>query len=91
MLVEAWLRARRAQRPDRAAVNGLTYASCTSGRAPAPAALAAAGAPGDASAIALPPGAEFAVALHACCWPGAVAVPVDLRLAAAERAQVERG
>ncbi|HTD58597.1 MAG TPA: AMP-binding protein, partial [Solirubrobacteraceae bacterium] len=31
-------------------------------------------------AIALEPGIEFAVALHACLLLGAVAVPVDLRL-----------
>ena len=30
-------------------------------------------------AIALPPGLEFAVALHACLLAGAAAVPVDLR------------
>jgi O-succinylbenzoic acid--CoA ligase len=31
-------------------------------------------------AIALEPGREFAIALHACLFAGAVAVPVDLRL-----------
>jgi len=42
-------------------------------------------------AIALPAGLELAQALHACLLLGAVAVPVDLRLAAAERALVADG
>jgi o-succinylbenzoate---CoA ligase len=41
---------------------------------------------GDRVAIALPAGADFAVALHACLMLGAAALPVDLRLAPAERA-----
>jgi O-succinylbenzoic acid--CoA ligase len=36
-------------------------------------------APGERVAIALPAGADFVVALHACFAAGAVAVPVDLR------------
>ncbi|MGA8365285.1 MAG: AMP-binding protein, partial [Solirubrobacteraceae bacterium] len=43
---------------------------------------------GDRVAIALPPGLQFAQALHACLLLGAVAVPVDLRLADAERAHI---
>ncbi len=39
-------------------------------------------------AIALPAGLEFAQALHACMLLGAVAVPVDLRLAPGEREQI---
>jgi O-succinylbenzoic acid--CoA ligase len=39
-------------------------------------------------AIALPAGLDFAVALHACLRSGAVAIPVDLRLASAERARI---
>ncbi len=42
-------------------------------------------------ALALPPGLAFAEAFHACLLRGAVAVPVDLRLAAAERARVCAG
>jgi O-succinylbenzoic acid--CoA ligase len=38
--------------------------------------------------IALVPGIEFAQALHACMLLGAVAVPVDLRLTAEERAPI---
>jgi O-succinylbenzoic acid--CoA ligase len=42
-------------------------------------------------AIALPAGLDFARALHACLLLGAVAVPVDLRLSVAERAQIAAG
>jgi O-succinylbenzoic acid--CoA ligase len=42
--------------------------------------------PGGRVAIALPPGEDFAVALHGCLRLGAVAVPVDLRLGLQERA-----
>lgn len=48
-------------------------------------------APKDKVAIALAPGLPFATALHACMLLGAVAVPVDLRLAAAEREQITSG
>jgi O-succinylbenzoic acid--CoA ligase len=41
---------------------------------------------GDRVALALPAGADFAVALHAVLLLGAAALPVDLRLAPAERA-----
>jgi len=47
--------------------------------------------PGARVAIALPPGLEFAQALHACLLLGAVAVPVDLRLSSAERAEIAAG
>jgi len=43
---------------------------------------------GEQVAIALPAGIDFAVALHACMLLGAVVVPVDLRLTAAERARI---
>jgi O-succinylbenzoic acid--CoA ligase len=41
---------------------------------------------GDRVGLALPPGADFAATLHGCLMAGAVAVPVDLRLRAGERA-----
>jgi O-succinylbenzoic acid--CoA ligase len=41
--------------------------------------------PGDRVAILLPAGLDFAVALHVCGLLGAAALPVDLRLAGAER------
>jgi O-succinylbenzoic acid--CoA ligase len=40
---------------------------------------------GDRVALALPPGVPFCAALHGCALLGAVAVPIDLRLAGAER------
>ncbi len=46
---------------------------------------------GERVAIALPPGIEFAQALHACFLLGAVAVPVDLRLTLAERERIVAG
>jgi len=45
-----------------------------------------AAAPGDRVAIALPFGLDFAVAVHACLFRGAVAVPVDGRLPEHDRA-----
>jgi O-succinylbenzoic acid--CoA ligase len=47
--------------------------------------------PGERVAIALAPGIAFAQALHACMLLGAVAVPVDLRLTAAERERIAAG
>ncbi|HEV7937397.1 MAG TPA: AMP-binding protein [Solirubrobacteraceae bacterium] len=46
---------------------------------------------GERVAIALPPGAAFAQALHACFLLGAVAVPVDLRLTPSEQARIAAG
>lgn len=46
---------------------------------------------GERIAIELPSGIEFAVALHACMAAGAIAVPIDLRLAPGERARVLAG
>jgi O-succinylbenzoic acid--CoA ligase len=92
MVVEAWLdRAARA-RPDREAVNGRSYAELRDAAARAAGALRAHGArAGDLVGLALPLGTDFAVALHAVWGLGAVAVPVDLRLGADERAHVTRG
>lgn len=47
--------------------------------------------PRDRVAIALPPGIEFAQALHACWLLGAVAVPIDLRLTPTERIRITAG
>jgi O-succinylbenzoic acid--CoA ligase len=43
--------------------------------------------PGDRVALALPAGTDFVVALHAILLRGAAVLPVDLRLAATERAE----
>jgi O-succinylbenzoic acid--CoA ligase len=79
--VEAWLTRAARRAPDRLAVatphRAVSYREL--------AVLAGAGArelgvaPGSRVAIALAPGLDFAVALHACLLAGAVAVPVDLR------------
>jgi O-succinylbenzoic acid--CoA ligase len=96
MLVEPWLaRAARTQ-PERVAIEApdrsLTYEQLELAAAGAHAALTEHGvAAGDRVAIALPAGADFAVALHGCLRSGAVAVPVDMRLGAAEREAVTAG
>jgi O-succinylbenzoic acid--CoA ligase len=86
MLVEPWLPHAAALHPERNAVEtpdgALTYAELLA-RATADAA-ALQGAP--AAPIALPPGLEFAVALHAALLAGVPAVPIDLRLSEDERA-----
>ena len=86
MLVDAWLpRAARAH-PERAAVNAMSYAELLVAAREAGAALAARGvARGDRVALALAPGTDFVVALHATWLLGAVVVPHDLRLTPAER------
>jgi O-succinylbenzoic acid--CoA ligase len=64
----------------------LSWAALHARAIEAAAALAERGArAGDRVAIELPAGADFAVALHACLLLGAVALPVDVRLAQAER------
>jgi O-succinylbenzoic acid--CoA ligase len=86
VLVDAWLPRSAAARPQRPAVNALRYADLDAAAAAAARRLAARGArAGDRVALALPPGEAFCVALHGCLRLGAVAVPIDLRLAAAER------
>ncbi len=85
MVVESWLARAARTRPDTAAVNGLTYAALH-----ARARAAAAGLPrGARVGIALPPGEEYVVALHACLLAGALVVPIDLRLTEAERPAVD--
>jgi O-succinylbenzoic acid--CoA ligase len=85
MVVESWLARAARTRPDTAAVNGLTYATLH-----ARARAAAAGLPrGARVGLALPPGEDYVVALHACLLAGALVVPIDLRLTEAERPAVD--
>jgi len=85
MVVESWLARAARTRPDTAAVNGLTYAALHEH-----ARAAAAGLPhGARVGLALPPGEEYVIALHACLLAGALAVPVDLRLTMDERPAVD--
>ncbi len=86
-VVSYWIHAAAARHPDRVAIEtperSLSYASLRD------AAVARAGALTGAArvAIALPPGEDFVVAVHACLLAGAAAVPIDLRLNAAEQEQ----
>jgi len=76
--------------PNRAAVvsstGSLTYAELDARARAAAGGLASRGIrAGERVALALAPGEEVAVALHACLLLGAAAVPIDLRLGDAER------
>jgi O-succinylbenzoic acid--CoA ligase len=96
MIVEGWLPRAAAARPGGLALQtpdgAVSYAELLAGASAGAAELATRGAgPGRRVAIALPPGLAFARAFHACLLLGAVAVPVDLRLTAAERELVTVG
>src|ERR1700677_3705321 len=96
MIVEGWLPRAAAARPGGVALQtphaSISYAELLAGACAGAAELAARGAqPGRRVAIALPPGLAFAQALHACLLLGAVAVPVDPRLLAAEREAIAAG
>ena len=71
MKVQAWLERAAQRRPDHPAINGLTYAELLDRARRTAGALT----PGERVPIALPPGEDFAVLLHACLLRGAVAVP----------------
>ena len=90
MVVDAWLARAAAARGSRAALichgEEWDYARLYGAARAGAAELAARGVGSRAHvAIALPGGADFAVALHACLLLGAVAVPLDLRLSDPER------
>ncbi len=94
MEVEAWLARAAAGQPEHTALQtpagSRTYGELYAGARLGAERLAERGAgPGRRVAIALPAGVDFAQALHACLLLGAVAVPVDLRLSAAERERIE--
>jgi len=86
-VVSHWVQTAAARHPDRIAIEGpersLTYAELRD------AAVAQAGAlEGKARVgLAMPPGEDFVVALHACLVARAAVVPIDLRLSAAEQEQ----
>src|SRR4051812_4772094 len=86
VLLDRWLPRAAALWPERLAVSTpeeeISYAELWRRAAAAAAALD----PGARIALDLPPGVEFAVALHACLVSGAVAVPIDQRATGAERA-----
>jgi O-succinylbenzoic acid--CoA ligase len=96
MLVDGWLSRAAASRPDHVALDAPTgrrsYAELAAAAGGAAAELAERGiGAGERVAIALPPGLDFASALHACMLLGAVAVPVDLRLSELERETITGG
>ena len=92
MRVESWLLRAARRRPEHPALNGLSYAQLARQAVAGRDELADRGiGEGDRVGIALAPGEAFCVALHACLLLGAVAVPIDLRLSAEERARVVRG
>jgi len=96
MEVDAWLVRAAAARPQHTAVRtqhgAWSYTQLHAAASFAAGELAARGVRrGERVAIALPAGLDFVQALHACLLLGAVAVPVDLRLSAAERSQVTKG
>jgi O-succinylbenzoic acid--CoA ligase len=85
--VNHWLEQAALRHPERDAIAGVTYGRLLElARAAAGALIERGVSPGDRVAIALPTGADFAAVLHGCFLCGAVAVPIDLRLGAAERA-----
>ncbi len=96
MVVEGWLERAAAAAPELVAVEtpegSLSYAQLLARARAGAGELAERGVgPGAHVAIALPPGLAFAQSLQACLLAGAVAVPVDLRLSAAEREHVVAG
>ncbi len=86
-VVSDWIHAAVARRPDRIAIEGpersLTYAELRDAAVAGASALEGSG----RVAIALAPGEDFVIALHACLLAGAAAVPIDLRLSEAEQEQ----
>jgi o-succinylbenzoate---CoA ligase len=96
MVVEGWLARAAVARPERTALEtpagSWSYAELLAHARVGAQELAERGArAGGRVAIALPPGLAFAQALHACLLLGVVAVPVDLRLSAGERAEIAEG
>jgi o-succinylbenzoate---CoA ligase len=92
VLVDSWLLRAARRHPHRPAINALTYARLREEVDDTARRLAGRGVrAGDRVALALPPGDAFCVALHAVLRLGAVAVPVDVRLSAAERERIVEG
>jgi len=96
MFVEAWLLRAAASRPQQTALEtpagSCTYAELLARAQATAGRLRERGiAAGARVAIAVAPGRDFAYALHACMLLGAVAVPVDLRLAPGEQETIAAG
>jgi O-succinylbenzoic acid--CoA ligase len=95
VLVEAWLERAARARPHAVAIEAaaqLSYAQLLRRARAGAEELAALGvARGERVVLALAPGPDFAIWLHAALLAGAVAVPLDLRLGATERERVMKG
>ena len=96
MPIDLWLERAAALRPGVVAVatpeQEVTYTELLERARAVAAGLAKRGVRGgDRVAIALPPGLEFAVALHGCLLLGAAAIPIDDRLAQPERERLRAG
>jgi o-succinylbenzoate---CoA ligase len=92
VLVDSWLLRAAERHPDRLAINALTYAELREQVDDTALRMAGRGVRGgDRVALALPPGDAFCIALHAVLRLGAIAVPVDVRLSAAERERIVEG
>ena len=96
MVLDGWLARAAAARPGHPALvapeGTLSYGQLHEQARAGAGELAALGVtPGTRVGIALPAGLDFARALHACLLSGAPAVPIDLRLSAAEQAHVRDG
>src|SRR3954452_18545741 len=85
----SWLADAAGHRPEPPAVGTLTYSELERHARAAADALAVE--PGTRVGVALPASQDFAVALHACLWLGATAVPLDLRPRREERARRAQG
>jgi o-succinylbenzoate---CoA ligase len=93
MEIGPWLARAAARRPDGVALETpgerLTYHELLLAATRGAGRLVQRGArPGDRVGISLPPGRSFVVAVHACLLLRAPAMPVDLRLAERERAEL---
>jgi O-succinylbenzoic acid--CoA ligase len=89
VLVDSWLLRAAQRHPDRSAINDLTYARLREEVDDTARRMAGRGVRGgDRVALALAPGDAFCIALHAVLRLGAIAVPVDVRLSAAERERI---
>jgi o-succinylbenzoate---CoA ligase len=86
-VVSDWIQAAAARRPDHVALETPERTLTSASLRDAALAEAADLAGRRRVAIAMPPGADFVIALHACLLAGAAVVPIDLRLSEAEQAQ----
>ncbi len=92
--MDHWLVQAAARAPDRVAIEGpertLTYAELLAAAGRSARALRSIGAR-ERVGVALPPGEDFVITLHAALLAGLAVVPIDLRLSPQERAARQAG